>query len=359
LRAVDVAQATGVSTATVSRALRGLPGVSAAVREQVVRAAAELGYRISHSASSLASGRTMTIGIVTPYIDHWYFGQVIAAAEREFAAAHYDVLLHSLPDNDARIRFFQQLPPRDRVDALLVLIVPDDDELAGLASLGVPIVSVFGGPTPLPSVGIDEEGAVSTAMRHLIELGHRRIATIGRTGADPMRFSTPHLRRTAFRAELRSAGIEPDPTLEVDGDYTVPGGAAAMNALLALPERPTAVFAQSDEMAIGALGSLSRHGLSAPHDVSIVGIDGHDMAAAVGLSTVAQPVQELGALAARTLVQLLVDPSMAVPGRTELPTSLIVRDTTAPLSGTPRPGHRHADGVAGPLAVTAVGSRAE
>ncbi|QYX77578.1 LacI family DNA-binding transcriptional regulator [Streptomyces akebiae] len=330
----DVARAAGVSASTVSRALRGRPGVSDEVRTQIAAVAAQLGYTASRSASSLASGRTYTIGVVAPYIGRWFFGTVLDAAEQVFSAAGYDVLLYNLGSAEARKRFFTKLPVRKRVDAVLSLLIPDEDESAALRSLGVPLASTVGGARPgFTVVGIDDRAGAESAVRHLVNLGHRRIGMIsGASG--PLHWTTPVDRRAAYLHVLAEAGIEHDPALVADGDYTVDGGERAMTELLAASRPPTAVFAQSDEMAMGALRALRRHRLRVPDDVSVVGFDDHELADVVGLTTVAQPVAGQGAEAARMLLRQLDEPDAEQPpGRVEMPIRLVLRETTAP----PRP----------------------
>ncbi|WP_240497572.1 LacI family DNA-binding transcriptional regulator, partial [Streptomyces hirsutus] len=175
----DVAQAAGVSASTVSRALRGRQGVSDEVRDRIAAVAAQLGYTASRSASSLASGRTCTIGVLVPYVGRWFFGTVLDAAEKVFSAAGYDVLLYNLGSPETRKRFFTRLPVRKRVDAVLSLLIPDDEESAALRSLGVPLATTVGGTRPgFTVVGIDDRAGTESAVRHLVNLGHRRIGMI-------------------------------------------------------------------------------------------------------------------------------------------------------------------------------------
>ncbi|MGP3986222.1 LacI family DNA-binding transcriptional regulator [Streptomyces sp. 3N207] len=326
----DVARAAGVSASTVSRALRGRPGVSDEVREQIAAVAASLGYTASRSASSLASGRTLTIGVVVPYVGRWFFSTVLDAAEQVFSKAGYDVLLYNLGSPEARKRFFTKLPLRKRVDAVLSLLIPEEEEIAALRSLGVPLASTVGGPLPgFTVVGIDDRGGAESAVRHLANLGHRRIGMISGSSG-PLHWTTPVHRRQAYLDVLADAGIEHDPALEVDGDYTVKGGERAMTRLLAASRPPTAVFAQSDEMAMGALRALRRHRLKAPDDVSVIGFDDHELADVIGLTTVAQPVAGQGAEAAGLLLQQLDEPDSEPPGHVQMPIHLVLRDTTAP-----------------------------
>ncbi|BBC36662.1 LacI family transcriptional regulator [Streptomyces graminofaciens] len=329
----DVARAAGVSASTVSRALRGRPGVSDGVRDQIRAVADRLGYTASRSASSLASGRTHTIGVLVPYVGRWFFGTVLDSAEKVLSAAGYDVLLYNLGSPETRKRFFARLPVRKRVDAVLSLLIPDDDESAALRSLGVPLATTVGGARPgFTVVGIDDRAGAESAVRHLVNLGHRRIGMIsGASG--PLHWTTPIERRNAYLGVLAEAGIEHDPALEADGDYTVEGGERAMTRLLAVSRPPTAVFAQSDEMAMGALRALRRHRLKVPDDVSVVGFDDHELADVLGLTTVAQPVADQGAEAARLLLSQLDEPGAEPPGHVRMPIRLVLRETTAP----PRP----------------------
>ena len=326
----DVARTAGVSASTVSRALRGRPGVSEEVRTQIAAVAAELGYTASQSASSLASGRTFTIGVIAPYVGRWFFGTVLDAAEKVFSAAGYDLLLYNLGTPEARKRFFTRLPVRKRVDAVLSLLIPDEAEAAALRSLGVPLATTVGGPQQgFTVVGIDDHAGATGAVRHLVNLGHHRIGMIS-GASEPLHWTTPVQRRQAYLDVLADAGIEHDPALEADGGYTVEGGERAMTELLAGSRPPTAVFAQSDEMAMGALRALRRHRLAVPDDVSVVGFDDHELAEVIGLTTVAQPVAGQGAEAARLLLQQLDEPDTAPRGQVQMPIRLVLRETTAP-----------------------------
>jgi LacI family transcriptional regulator, repressor for deo operon, udp, cdd, tsx, nupC, and nupG len=324
----DVAARAGVSTATVSRALRGLPKVSAATRQRVLTAARDLDYVVSASASRLASGRTSTVAVVSPSISRWYFGQVISGAEIVLNEAGFDLLLYAVGSPERRQRFFSELPLRGRVDAVMIVTVPlHDDEAASLAVLRMPLSSVGVAIPGFSSVCIDDIAGASSAVNHLLALGHRRIAMIaGEPGQ--AHFTAPAFRRTGYIAALGAAGIEPEGGVDIDGEYTVDGGERAMATLLACPDLPTAVFAQSDEMAIGALRAIRKVGLRCPQDISVVGFDDHEMAALFDLTTVAQPVQEQGARAARQLLGALS--GAGPPSCEELPTHLVVRGTTCP-----------------------------
>ncbi|MDT0322419.1 LacI family DNA-binding transcriptional regulator [Streptomyces millisiae] len=342
---IDVARRAEVSTATVSRALRGLPNVSEATRERVLRAAEELSYAVSPHASSLASGRTGTVGVILPFVNRWFYGQVVAGIDSVLRANDLDILLYNLGDERVHERFFAHMPLRRRVDAVIVLNLPlSAAERESLVSMEVP-VAVLG--TRIPGcwhVSIDNAEGASTAVRHLINLGHRRIGMISGALGDSRGFTTPIVRQHAYRTVLAQAGIPYDPELEAPGNLTIDEGASAMAQLLSLPDPPTAVFAESDQMAFGALRTLGRMGLRAPEDVSVIGFDNHETAELLNLTTIAQPVAHQGELLAQQILDALSGESEE-PTQVVVPTRLVVRGTTGaarvarprnPLS--PRPG---------------------
>jgi LacI family transcriptional regulator, repressor for deo operon, udp, cdd, tsx, nupC, and nupG len=345
---IDVAERAGVSPATVSRALRGLPHVSAATRDRVQQAAADLNYVASPAGIGLASGRTRTVGVVVPLATRWFFARVVAAAEGVLRSWNYDVLLYILGDDPGRSRFFERMPLRRRVDAVLVVALPmSADETERLRSLRVPVVVVGTGQPEFPTVRIDDEAGARQAVQHLLNLGHDAITMISALEDDDPGFASAPARRSGFR--LARAHVN-DPHHVVAGNWGLEGGARAMEAVLASDRLPSAVFAEYDEMAFGAMLTLRRAGLSVPGDISVVGFDGHEMASVVDLTTVSQPVHEQGELAARMLVDGLRDRHLE-PVDVVLPTRLVIRGSTAP---PPLAGRRaRGDGV--PTAVA--GSR--
>jgi LacI family transcriptional regulator, repressor for deo operon, udp, cdd, tsx, nupC, and nupG len=326
-----VARRAGVSTATVSRALRGLPNVSQQTRARVLAAARDLDYVISPSASRLASGQTRSIGVVTPYLGRWFFGQVLSGAEEVLHAAGYDVLLYALPDEATRADFFARMPLRRRVDGVLILTLPmRDSELEQLAALGVPVASV-GVPGPgVSCVSIDDAAAARVAVNHLVNLGHERIALIGGGLSEPIHFTVPHDRQAGYRGAMADAGLRAPAGCEADGAFTFAGGEAAMADLLALPTPPTAVFAESDEMAMGAMRTVRHSGLRCPDDISIVGFDDHELAEMMDLTTIAQPVHEQGRVAAQMLLDRIAG---AQASDRQLPTRIVLRSSTSPPGG--------------------------
>ncbi len=331
----DVAAAAGLSTATVSRALRGLPGVSEATRQRVVETAVALHYVPSRAAVGLASGETRTVAVVVPYVTRWFFATVVQGAEEVLRRDGYDLLLFNLAgDPEARYRVLQTHLLTKRVDALLILgLQPTRPEKVWLLEHAPPLALVGASVPDWPSVRIDDAEAATIAVDHLLALGHRRIAYVGGNLHEALDFATPRARRHGYLATLARAGITADPSLDQVGFFTIAGGVAAGERLLALPEPPTAVFCASDEMAIGVLRSAQLAGLRVPEDLSVVGIDDHEMAQFMDLTTVAQPVLDQGRLAARQVLDLLVAARSETPAlpaeHLVLPTELVVRSSTA------------------------------
>ena len=243
--------------------------------------------------------------------------------------APLDVLLYNADTLDHRRHFFERLPARRKVDAVVVVAFPvTDEERLRLEVLGVGIVAAGGQSTGYPYVCIDDRAAGRSAMDHLLALGHRRIAMIGAESPLARGWPAINQRSLAYREALAAAGIAVDPALVRTVDWGGEEGAAAMADLLRAGPPPTAVYAHSDDVALGALRTLRRAGLRVPEDVSVVGIDDHPQAALADLTTVHQGVREQGTVAGRMVLGLLdQDPDTA--RAVTVPTSLVVRRTTA------------------------------
>ena len=325
----DVAAAAGVSVATVSRALRGLPNVAYSTREHVRRIADDLSYRADPAASRLAAGRSSSIAVAVPMLNGWYFSQVVAGAEAVCTEAGYDLIVLGVTGDSVRRTLLDSTASiHRRVDGLVVVdIALSDPDVNALADRGLRIVTVGGSTGRFPSVGIDDVAVGDIATTHLLDLGHRRIALVAGQPEDALHFHVPNLRRAGYVRALRRCGVTPDPALEVGGDFSVIGGRDAMAELLDRDDPPTAVFAMSDEMAFGALLAAKERDIDVPGDVSVVGVDDHDLALVVGLTTVRQLVPDHGSRAARLIVDQLTGVDVP-PTRHEGPIELVVRETT-------------------------------
>lgn len=322
-----------MSASTVSRSLRGHSSISAPTRQRVLEAARELSYSASPQASGLASGRTRTIGIVVPFVTRWFFVNVVAGAYEILHNAGYDVLLYHLGNAEARDRFFERMPLARRVDAVLALTLPlTDEHTLALRALDMPLVTVGAVLPGVPCVRIDDVGAVRTAVHHLLHQGHEHIVML--TGVEDeagFGFGSSDRRRSGYRRAMADAGLGRHVDLVSADEYGIEGGAAAMARLMDRPQLPTAVVAEYDELAIGAVRTLRRASVAVPGRISVVGVDDHEMASVVDLTTVAQPVQEQGSVAARLLLDSLDESAGVAPTEVVLPTRLVVRGST----GTP------------------------
>ncbi|MET0861424.1 MAG: LacI family DNA-binding transcriptional regulator [Microbacterium sp.] len=332
----EVARLAGVSTATVSRALSGRGSVSAATRARVETAAAQLGYVVSSTASSLASGRTRNIGVLVPFVDRWFFGAVLSGTAAALMGRGYDITLYNLSaDRDQRRRVFDTFLRRGRVDGVLAIsIALDDDEIGRLGELGLPVIAI-GGPNPLlTTLTVDDVTVARLATAHLVDLGHREIAHIGASPEFDIDYHIPTRRRQGFEHALTDAGIPPRADLFEPADFTIEGGSRAAKALLARSDlHPTAIFAASDEMAIGAMLAARELGFRVPEDLSIIGVDGHELGEFFRLTTVDQFPAAQGARAADAILDE-IEESDAAPlrdGSLPLPFELIVRGSTARL----------------------------
>jgi DNA-binding LacI/PurR family transcriptional regulator len=302
--------------------------VDPVTREHIRRVADRLDYVISPAASRLASGRTGTVAVLAPSISKWYFATLLAGVERVVQEADVDLLLHTVGDPTVPSPSVAARRMRSRVDGVLVMGLPaSNPDVRVLAGNRFPVVLIGTRVPGITSVAIDDADGGRVATQHLVNLGHTRIGLIGgRLGRGPFK---PELDRQAgYAAVLREAGLCVDPTLHVPGNFSTAGGELAMNTMLAQSEPPTAVFAMSDEMAYGAMRALRRHGLRAGPDLALVGFDGHDMADLMELTTVSQPVEDLGEHGARELLAMLAIPTKDCTERT-LPTVLEVRRSTA------------------------------
>jgi len=328
----EVALLAGVSTATVSRALSGNGHVSAATRERVNAAALELGYVVSSNASSLATGRTKNVGVVIPFLNRWFYSSVIEGAEQALLSHGYDLTLYNLSGGgDERRLVFEHFLLRKRVDAVIAVSLElTADEVSRLLAMNKPIVGV-GGPLPgVRTLSIEDVELARLATEHLLSLGHRSIGHIGGTKESEMDFHVPTNRRAGYEAALEAVGISVDPELFQAANFTMQGGYNAAKQLLGNPrKRPTAVFVASDEMAIGAILAARDMGLNIPEDVSIIGIDDHELAEFFGLTTVAQFPAEQGRKAVEILMDQLHPGREMGGGHTPLNYELVVRSSTA------------------------------
>ena len=323
----DIARLAHVSHPTVSRALQNSPLVNTKTAARIKKIADEAGYRASAVARGLVTRRTRTIGmVVTTVADPWA-GEVACGIEQSARELGYEVFLaNSNADPAVESKLVQALAER-RVDGILVTSSRVGAEyLPLLAELNVPMVLVndqYPGGF-VHSVMIDNVAGSRAAVRHLIELGHRRIAYVGDRGG----FESDTERLTGYKEALAKSGIEFDEALSVKGDGRHTGARDAVDALLALPAPPTAICCYNDMTALGTMRAIRARGLRVPGDVSVTGFDDLFFAAFLDppLTTVRQPMRQMGQMAMECLFKLMSGEEPVAQIRVEA--ELIVRGST-------------------------------
>lgn len=324
----DVALHAGVSVTTVSHVVNGTRFVSEVVRQRVEAAVRELGYVPSAVARSLKHNTTHTFGMVIPNNSNPYFAEIIRGVEDRCFAAGYNVILCNSNDDPERQAAYLRVLAEKRIDGLIFVVTGSDAVVrATLGGINTPLVlldrEVSGVSGDL--VEVNHVLGSQMATRHLLELGHPRVACI----SGPPGLSPSSQRRAGWKDALEHAGVERKESDLARGDFTARGGYLAMQALLRRRPRPTAVFACNDLMAFGALTAAREAGIAVPQQLSIVGFDDIDLAAfsAPPLTTVAQPKQQIGTVAADLLLdrvsnartdnrQMILDPELRVRAST-------------------------------------------
>ncbi len=327
----EIARAAGVSAMTVSRVLNGRPDVAPATRERVQRIAAERGYARNRAAAALRNGRAGLIDLVVLALDNAYHLEIIRGVEERLEPTGFRMALSATHGQSRGERQWLAKVIDGSTDcAILVLADTHARHLDQLRRRGIPFVVVDPRgelDSATPSVGATNYAGGRLATQHLLSLGHRRIAMIGgppAAGCSRERFS-------GYRAALEAAGVAADPTLYHEGDFQYDSGYQAACALLDRPEPPTAIFAANDSMAIGALNALRARGVAVPGQVSLVGFDDIELTRHVtpALTTVRQPLAEMGTFAATMLLRLIEGETLT-SNRVELATTLVVRESSAP-----------------------------
>lgn len=331
----DVARLAGVAKATASRALSGKGYVSEETRSRVVAAARTIGYVVSPNAASLVTGRTKNIGVIIPYISRWFFAEVLESVERALLERGYDMTLYNLPTSSPeRVRVFEYFLARKRFDGVISVGVDlSDEEVTQLHQMLRPLVGIGGPIRGVHTIAIDDVAAARLATEHLLSLGHKDILHIGGSQEDQMDFDVHSKRLAGFNAAMVAAD-RPVEGCFYACELTIPGGYATGMRLLGDPRRrPTAIFAASDEIAIGLIVAARELGILVPSELSVIGIDGHPYAEMFRLTTLEQHPRNQGRLAVASLLAELDDPASGTDVSTELPTNLVMRSSTS----APRP----------------------
>jgi LacI family transcriptional regulator len=327
----DIADLAGVSIATVSRVLNDRPDVAPDTRETVLQIVRERGFSRNRGARALSKGRTGFVGLTLPLIADAYFGPILSgAAEALYEADMRIVLGPTLHEHDREVSLLERLVRESTDGAILMLPSESEGELRALQSQGYPFVVVDPMEPPpdgIPCVSAMHAAGAKRAVEHLLAYGHRRIGVV----AGPEGWYATEERMLGFRAALAGAGLLPDPSLIRYSNWRIETGEPAALDLLSQPDPPTAIFGFNDNVAIGALNAAHKMGLRVPEDISVVGFDDTFQSTIVlpKLTTVRQPLQELGRTGVSLLMRLL-DGQRIDALHMELATTLVVRDSTAP-----------------------------
>ncbi len=320
----DVARLAGVSTVTVSNVLNHRHNVSVLTRQRVNEAVQKTGYRVNLVARGLAGGRTNTLGILVPDLTTQYIGEIVRGVNDEIRRAGMEVLISTASDD---VKERSQIDLLQEISDGLILILPHntDYDVSLFEKNNIPMVMIDhrGSSIPLPAVDVDNYYGGRRATEYLISLNHTRIAFIqGRYEASSLRFK-------GYKEALLNAQLSFDESLVANGEFSQPGGFAAANQLLSSDNPPTAIFAANDLSAFGVMEAIKEKGLRIPHDVSVIGFDDIPMASQVfpPLTTIRQPLLEMGVAAARMLLAKLrgIEPPS---NRITLATQLVERAST-------------------------------
>lgn len=322
----DVARQAGVSVATVSKVMNGRDGVASETSTHVMDVVERLGYETSLVARSLRAQRTHVIGVLVAELEP-FSTEILHGAGSALADTDYDVLAYAGARRSGGVGWERRHVSRlsgTLIDGA-VIVTPTVVDIR----TGVPVVAVdpHAGPGALPTVESDNLTGALLATQHLIDLGHRRIGFL----AGRADLASARSREEGYRRALEQAGIAPDPTLVLASDYRRESARGPAQQLLTRAGRPTAVFAANDQSALGVLDVAAELGLRVPQDLSVVGFDDipHAARTTPPLTTVRQPIQAMGAAAVSLLLDL-IEGRAPVRDHVRLPTTLVVRASTAP-----------------------------
>ena len=326
----DVARKASVGVGTVSRVINDSPAVKKETRLKVLAAIEALDYTPNPIARRLSTGQTLTIGVILPYLTMPSYIERLRGVQSTLADSEYDLVLFAIENPSQRDAYFQNLSLKSRVDGvLLISLPPDNDQAQRIAGSNIPSVLIDGYHPDLCCIYPDDVQGGRIATQHLIDLGHRRIAFISDFLRTPFHPSM-RLRYQGYRETLTEANIRHNP------DYQVEGSRGRINArfmarkLLTLEVPPTAIFAASDSQAIGALEAASELGVRVPEDLSVIGYDDIRDAEYVNLTTINQHLDKSGVEGAKMLLDLLANPTHRANCQRAIEVDLVVRSTTAP-----------------------------
>jgi LacI family transcriptional regulator len=327
----EIADKASVSIATVSRVLNNTKPVSAEIRSRVLNVIEQEGYSPNHAARTMVLRKTQTAGLIIPEISELFHQHIFRSVEQVLVHAGYRLIVcHVRDESDSELSYLDLLGEH-KVDGIILMHETEHEAVKKrLQSSELPIVQcgIRIAGLPRPVVGIDEFHAAFDGTRYLLDQGHEHIGYIGGHGP-----SVGENRLSGFRQALGERGLEIDEKMIAYGEYTLESGRSAAVQLAERTPEITAVFAASDEMALGAIRGLTELGRRVPQDTSVLGFDGIELGsyATPALSTVYQPISDIGRESSRLLIELMDDPERDVPD-ISLPHRIVERESCAPPS---------------------------
>jgi len=332
----DVAKKAGVGIGTVSSVLNNSRPVNKATRERVLRAIAELDFVPNPSGRRLSIGKTHTIGVVIPFFTIAAQVERLRGVMSVIAGSDYDITLYTIETVPQRHTIFQQVARRGRIDGLLIFsLTPTEDDFHRIQQGNIPTVLVEGYHPQLYCLSVDDITAAQRAVEYLIGLGHQKIAYVGDYLDDPFGTYFSRNRYQGYCHALKNAGLPILPEYHRLGWRDRNEAREMGRELLNLPDPPTAIFAFSDEQALGVIEAAREQNLAVPGDLSVLGYDDIRLAEFAQLTTVRQFLFESGAEGVELLLTLIENP-VETPIHRQISTELIVRQTTAPPAVRPR-----------------------
>ncbi|MDQ0208153.1 catabolite control protein A [Alkalicoccobacillus murimartini] len=320
----DVAREAGVSMATVSRVVNGNPNVKPTTRKKVLEAIEQLGYRPNAVARGLASKRTTTVGVIIPDISSIFFSELARGIEDIATMYKYNIILCNSDQNkEKEIHLINTLLEK-QVDGIVYMggeITEEHAEQFKRSPVPIVLAATLDQEKSFPSVNIDYKQAAEDAVTTLIEKGHKRIGMLSGSLDDPI---NGFQKFAGYRSALENKNIDFDENLIVLGDYTYDSGIEAMESFIEMKEMPTAIFASSDEMALGVIHGAQDKGYHVPEDFDVIGFDNTRLSVMVRptLTTVVQPMYDIGAVSMRLLTKFMnkeevTDHTVQLPHRIE------------------------------------------
>jgi len=324
----DIAKHAGVGIGTVSRVLSGSVHVSDATRDKVRQSAEKMGYQRSRKSAAERGKGGSLVAVLVPFFDEQSAFQRLRGIVSRLAPHGCSVVLHNVESPAQARAKLLELPRSPVIDGLIVVTLPlVHDEGDRLIAGRFPTVLIDASYPGLSSVGIDDHAGGALSTKHLISLGHRRIAFVSEPPHNAFGFVAGARREEGFRSAMAEAGLKVPAALVRYGAYLHSAARQMATELLSLPDRPTAIVAASDVQAVGCLEAASRLGINVPEELSVIGYDDIDLAALMGLSTVRQPLVYSGERGADLILEALSMPSRQ-PHTERLELELVVRSTT-------------------------------